>query len=396
MKPIPTIREINSNISSDLRSKLNLSIEYLKKTLDAFALVLSAQFHLAYLFLKDIQDNMFPDKATTADQGGTLERQGIIYMNRNRFPDSVGSFRIGITGIAGSILRINLTFKSNEGTLNPGQVYILDSEYTLTGTDDKIDVRSIGAGVEYNLNVADNLTITEPVIGVDKTVSVVEVLVQPKAAETTELYRAAILSAIQLEPQGGSRADYRQWCTDAQGVRLVYPYVQDINTGEVDLYVEAIIADSLDQVGIGKKGIPTNAILNDVADVIEQDPDVTKPINERCRRPIQAFPNVQAITLVPVDVTIAGLSDYSLSVQDAIESSIVDFLYDVRPFISGADLRRNKNDILYSGKVQSVVTDTLTNGNFFNVLTLYVDGNEIVSYEFTLGNIPYLRNLTFV
>jgi len=390
MKPIPTIKELYTNISNDLRSKLNLQIDYLKKTLDAFSVVMSGFFHLAYLYLSDVQDNIFPDKATTADQGGTLERQGIIYMNRNPFPDSIGSFKLGVTGVAGSILRVNLTFKSNEGALNPGQLYILDSEYELTGTDDEIEVRSVGAGVEYNLNVDDELTITEPVIGVDKTVSVLEILEQPKAGETTELYRQAILNAIQLEPQGGSRADYRQWSTDAQGVRLVYPYVRDVDTGTIDLYVEATLVDSADG-----KGTPTAEILEEVEEVIEMDPDVTKPIYERGRRPMQADPNVLPIVLVPVDIQILGLSDSSTSVQETIESSIVDFLYDVRPFIAGADLRRNKNDILYSGKLQGIVTDALINGNFFNVLNLSVDGNLVTSYEFTLGNIPYLRNLTF-
>lgn len=390
MKPIPSIKEINTNISNDLRSKLNLSIDYLKKNYDALALVLSAQYHLVYLYLSDIQDNIFPDKATTADQGGTLERQGMIYMNRNPFPDTVGSFKVSVTGVAGSVLRVNLTFKSNEDSLNPGQVYILDSAYTLTGTSDVIEIRSIGAGVDYNLNVADKLTITEPVIGVNKTVTVTEVLVQPKAGETTELYRQAILNAIQLEPQGGSRADYRQWCTDAQGVRLVYPYVPDVDTGDISLYVEATLVDSNDG-----KGTPTSTILSDVEDVIEQDPDTTKPINERGRRPMQANVTVLPIVLIPVDVTIKGLNVDTTAVRASINSSITDLLYNVRPFISGADLRRNKNDILYSGKVQSVVTDTLTNGNFFNLLTLYVDGNAITSYEFTLGNIPYLRNLTY-
>jgi uncharacterized phage protein gp47/JayE len=390
MKPVPKITEIYSNISSDLRSKLNLASDYLKKTLDAFALVLSAQFYLSYLYLNDIQDNMFPDKATTADQGGTLERQGIIYMNRNPFPNSVGSFKVAVTGVAGSVLRVNLTFKSNEGTLNPGQVYILDAEYTLTGTDDEIEIRSIGAGVDFNLNVADRLTITEPVIGVDKTVTVTEVLVQPKAGETIELYRQAILNAIQLEPQGGSRADYRQWSSDAQGVRLVYPYVRDGYPGNVDVYVEATIVDSTDSMGT-----PSGSILTEVEAVIEQDPDISKPINERGRRPLQAVVTAIPITLIPVDVTIVGLVDNSASVQNAIENSLVDFLYDVRPFISGADLRRNKNDILYSGKVQSVVTDALVNGNYFNSLTLYVGGSEVVSYEFSLGNVPYLRNLIF-
>lgn len=390
MKPIPSIKDINTNMSNDIRSRLNLTIDYLKKTYDALVLVLSAQFHLAYLFLSDIQDNIFPDKATTADQGGTLERQGMIYMNRNPFPDSIGSFKVGVTGVAGSVLRVNLTFKSNEGTLNPGQVYILDSEYTLTGTDDEIEIRSIGAGVEFNLNVDDNLTITEPVIGVDKTVTVLEVLVQPKAGETTELYRQAILNAIQLEPQGGSRADYRQWSSDAQGVRAVYPYVRDIDAGTIDIYVEATLVDSTDG-----KGTPSPSILAEVEEVIEMDPDITKPLNERGRRPMQAYPDVQAITLVPVDITITGLNDDSASVKSAIESSVNDFLYDVRPFISGADLRRNKNDVLYSGKIQSVVTEALINGNFFNILDLYVDGNLVTSYEFTLGNIPYLRNLIY-
>ena len=190
--------------------------------------------------------------------------------------------------------------------------------------------------------------------------------------------------------QGGSRSDYRQWASDAQGVRLIYPYVRDVDASIVDVYVEATIADSTDG-----KGTPSGSILTEVEEVIEQDPDVTKPINERGRRPMQADVQVSAITLVPVDVTISGLNDASASVQSAIQTSIENFLYDVRPFISGADLRRNKNDILYSGKVQSVVTDTLVNGNFFNTLDLYVDGNLIVSYEFTLGNIPYLRNLNF-
>jgi uncharacterized phage protein gp47/JayE len=395
VKPIPTIQQITANISSDLISRLNLTTDYLKKTYDALALVLSAQLHLSYLFLSDIQDNIFPDKATTADQGGTLERQGLIYMNRNPFPDSVGSFKVAVTGVAGSVLRVNLTFKSNEDSLNPGQVYILDSEYILTGGEDDeediIEIRSIGAGVDYNLNVDDKLTITEPVIGVDKTVTITEVVIQPKAGETTELYRQAILNAIQLEPQGGSRADYRQWCTDAQGVRLVYPYVRDVDASIIDLYVEATLVDSTDG-----KGTPSSTILTDVEDVVEMDPDITKPINERGRRPMQANVQASAITLVPVDIAIAGLNDDSQSVKDAIESSINEFLYDVRPFISGADLRRNKNDVLYSGKVQSVVTDVLTNGNFFNVLTLFVDGNEVVSYEYTLGNIPYLRNLNYV
>lgn len=390
MKTIPSIIELNEDIANDLRSKLGLTDDDLKKVASALPLVLSGQFKLAYLFLGDIQDNVFPDKASTELNGGTLERQGQIYLNRNPFPDSIGVFNLSVTGVAGSILRSDLTFKSNDDSLSPGQVYVLDTEYTLTGTGDIIEVRSLGAGVDFNLNVGNNLTITEPVIGVDKTVTVSEVVTQPTAGETEELYRQAILNAIQLEPQGGSKSDYRIWAGDAQGVRFIYPYVRDGEAGTVDIYVEATLIDSNDG-----KGTPTTAILNDVLEVINFDPDVTKPDNERARRPMQANVVVSAISLIPVDVTITGLNDDSASVQTSIQNSIIDFIYGVRPYIDGADLLRNKNDILYSGNVQGVVTDSLVNGNFFNVLDLKVDGNTVTSYEFGLGNIPYLRNLIF-
>ena len=391
MKPIPSIVELQQLLADDFRNKLDLSDDDLKKTLNAFDLVISAQLKLLYLFLSDIQNNVFPDTANTEEEGGTLNRMGKIYLNRLPFPDAIGVFNISVSGIIGSTLRADLTFKSNDDALNAGQLYVLDSEHIMVTTTDVIEVRSLGAGVDFNLNVADRLTITEPVIGIDKTVVVDTVVTQPTAGETTENYRDAILKAIQLEPQGGAKSDYRQWATDAQGVRLIYPYVRDSNEGIVDIYVEATLADSIDG-----KGTPTLAILDEVEAVIEQDPDVSKPINERGRRPAQANAIPLAVELLPVDIVISGLIDSSPAVRSVIESSITEMLYDVRPFIYGADLMRNKNDILYSGKVQSVVTDSLTNGNFFNTLSLFVDGNPVVSYNFDLGNIPYLRNLTYL
>ena len=390
MKPIPSIVELQQKITEDFKSKLNLSDDDLKRTLNAFSLVLSGQMKILYLFLADIQNNIFPDTADSVDQGGTLERIGQIYLNRPPFLDAIGVFNISVNGIIGSVLRESLTFKSNEDALNPGQLFVLDSEHIMVSTTDVIKVRSLGAGTDFNLSVNDKLTITEPVIGVDKTVTVTAVTTQPTAGETLENYRDAILRAIQLEPQGGSKSDYRQWASDAHGVRLVYPYVRDTDAGIVDVYVEATLPDSTDG-----KGTPTTTILNEVLAVIEQDPDLSKPINERGRRPIQANVITSAISLIPVDVTIAGLNNSSQAVKDVIESALKDMLYQVRPYISGADLLRNKNNTLYSGRVQSVVTDALANGNFFNQLTLIVDGNSVVSYEFDLGNIPYLRNLTY-
>lgn len=391
MQNIPTIIELNEALEADFRSKLNLSDDDLKKVLTAFNAVLAAQFKLVHLFLSDIQNNIFPDTADLLINGGTLERLGLIYLGRNPNPATVGVFELSVTGVVGSTLRSGLTFKANDDAKNGGKLFILDAEYTLVSGANIIEVRALGNGTEYDLNVGDELTITEPVIGVDQTSTVSLVVTQPTASESVDNYRQAVLDAIQLEPQGGAKTDYRLWASDAPGVRRVYPYVRESNAGVVDVFVEATLADSTDG-----EGTPSASLLNDVKEVIEFDPDTTKPINERGRRPIQAIVETSAVNLVPVDVNIIGLVENTATIQTAVLNNLKTFLRDVRPYIAGADLARNKNDILYSARLQGVVTDVLDNTNFFTSFEMLVNGVSEISYTIGGANIPYLRNLNFV
>ena len=391
MRPIPELQEIKDALANDFKDKLNLTDANLKYVLNALDVVLAAQFKLAYLYLSDVQNNIFPDTADSESIGGTLERLGRIYLNRNPRPATVGTFEASVTGSAGAVLRQGLTFKSNEDAKNPSQLYILDAEYTLTGTGDIIEIRSLGSGTEFDLDVNDNLTITEPILGVTQTITITTVIDQPLASENLEDYRQAILDAIQLEPQGGSKTDYRLWASDAQGVKKVYPKVKNDDAGTVQVYVEATTENSTDGYGT-----PSSALLTDVEEVIQFDPDETKPTNERGRRPIQAFLEVLPISIVPVDVNIVELNDDSAAVKTAIENNMKSFLEDVRPYIAGADLPRSKNDILYSARLQSVATDVLEASNFFNDFVMLVNGVGVTSFTFPVGEIPYLRTVTYV
>lgn len=385
MRPIPTMQEIKESISNDFKSRLNLLSNNLKRFLNAFSIVESAKFKLLYLFLQDIQNNIFPDTADLEANGGTLERMGRIYLGRNPRAATVGVFNLNVTGVAGSVLRSGLTFKSNENSLSPGQLYVLDLEYTMTGTNDVIEVRSLGAGAEFDLNELDELTITEPVLGVNQIVVVNEVVEQPKAGESIEDYRQAILDSFQLEPQGGSRTDYRLWASDAQGVRRVYPYVKNGEPGTVQVYVESTQGN----------GVPSSGLLQDVEDVIYFDPDESRPLNERGRIPIQANLEVLPVEIVPVTLTITGLSQDTTDIRNAIRNNIELYLKDVRPFVSGADLARNRNDVVYASRLQSVATDVLENSNFFTGFSMTVGGNAVSSYQFNLGFIPELISITY-
>lgn len=226
MANIPTIFEINANIANDLKNKLDLSDSGLKKTLDVFAGVLAAQFKLTYLALSDVQNQLFVDTADTSENGGTLDRWGDIWLGRIRNSSSSGVYEISLDFAENSVLRQNLTFKSNDESFSPSMQYILDEQETLTSSNNTVQIRSLLGGSQVLLEVGDTLTINEPVIGVDQVVTVVAVVEQPLEEESVDDYRSAILQSIQLEPQGGAKTDYRLWASDAQGVKSVYPYVK--------------------------------------------------------------------------------------------------------------------------------------------------------------------------
>ncbi|MBB6236488.1 putative phage protein gp47/JayE [Pedobacter sp. AK013] len=391
MKPIPSLIEIKNRIELDFKSKLDLADTDLRKVFDALDSVLAAELKLIYLYLQDVLNNVFPDTADTAANGGELNRIGQIYLNRQPRTPTDGKYNVTVNGSIGAVLRSGLIFKSNDSSNAPGNLYVLDTEFVIGQVPDTIVLRSVNAGKEYLLNVGDGLSVTEPVIGLDQSVVVSEIVQQPTQAEDTDLYRQNILDAIRLEPQGGAKTDYRIWASDAPGVRKVYPYVKNGDAGTVQVYVEATPVDSEDG-----HGTPSGAILASVAEVIEFDPDETLPLNERGRRPIQAVIEVLPIDAIPIDVNITGLQVDTSTIRSAISENLAAYLADIRPYISGADLPRDRNDNLTTVKLQSVVNDTIGNANTFLNFNMLVDGALANIYQFSAGTIPYLRTVTYL
>lgn len=156
------------------------------------------------------------------------------------------------------------------------------------------------------------------------------------------------------------------------------------------MYLESTVDDSIDGYGT-----PSQALIDSVIEVINFDPDETKPINDRGRLPIQVTLEVLSIAPNPVDITITGLVDVTDEIKLAVRENLEDYLSEIRPYVAGADLARNKNDIVYSARAQSVVADVLSSDNFFTSFSLLVNGVNQNSFLFSRENIPYLRNLTF-
>ena len=388
MIAIPTIKELFDSVLTDLKSELSINIPVFgKAVLIAFAAVQAAKLKLFYLAIATLQKNQWVDTAEPEEQGGNLERFGRVKLDRDRNAAVSAEYVVDVTGTIGATIDASQTFKSNDDSLNPGQLFVLDDAYTLTAVTDQITLRAIDGGLDSKLDVADKLTSTSPILNVDSEVTVDSVTVEPIDRETIEEYRSAIVEAFRLEPQGGAPSDYRIWASDVTGVRKVYPYATDATKNTVTVYVEINSGD----------GTAPALILDEVADVLEMDPDTTKPDNERGRRPLGILSiEVESITPETIDIEITGLANDTTSVRATIESALSAMLFEVRPFIAGADVLENQNDTITSSKIGFGIQSAIGNGNFFESVSFEVDSVAETSYTFLLGNIPKLGTITYV
>lgn len=393
MANIPTISELYSQILNDLRTELGITATFWGKIyLRAQAAVHAGRLKLLYLFAASVQKNVFPDLADEESKGGTLERFGRIILGRDRFPASAGKYVIDIVGDIGATIPINTTFKSDDSSLNPQKLFILDAAYVLVATNDQITLRATEVGVESKLDIGNTLTATAPLINVNDQGTVASEDTAPIAAEDIEDYRTKILTQYRLEAQGGARADYRLWTADVSGLRTVYPYAVSGDINELDIYIEAE-SDSSDPIG---SGIPPASMVIEVAAVIEFDPDTTKPLNERGRRPATVIVNYFDIVPLNVDINIYNLNDSSQTEKDAIENTVKAYLNDIRPYIAGADDPNNIQDTLYLSNLISVINSAISSGNSFTKVEFSVNGVPSDTRIFTNGDIPLLNTITYL
>lgn len=379
MSNIPKLSEIYEGLIFDIEAELNITIPTSGKSfLRALAAVLAGVIYLYYLAIGQLQKNVFADTADPEASGGTLERFGRVKLNRNPFPATAGEYALTITGVEGSVIAASTTWKSDDTSLNPGFLFVLDDEYTLVSGTNTITVRALTSGIQAELEVGDTLTATIPIANVNASATVTAIVTEPLDGETTEEYRAAILQSYRLEPQGGAAADYRLWSLDAQGVATSYPYAKSGDSNTINLFVEASAGD----------GTASAPLLAAVEAVVELDPDTTLPILERGRRPLGVL-EVYYLSVSPlvVNIDIADFVDITAAKQTAIQSAIVELLAGIRPFVAAIDPVEDKNDILSTNIINAAVLQAVP-GSSYGAITLEIDGNNYTTYTFIDGDIP--------
>lgn len=388
MTTIPTFSEIRASILADLETEYSISI-LLRPFLYIWASIQASKFKLIYLLLGQVQKNVAPD---TAD-AETLVRFGQIKLGRPPRVAVAAQYAVDITMTDEGTIPAGTTFKTDEGTTSPDKLFILDADFVYAGATPavaEITVRALEAGVDSRLTAGDTMTATAP-IAISEGIGVwSSVVVSPLAAEDIEDYRQTVLQGFRLEAQGGATADWRLWATDAAGVKQAYPYAKSGAPNEIDLYIEATVADSTDG-----HGTPGSTILAEVEDCIELDPDTTLSLAERGRRPLGVYAvNVQAVVLKAIGVTITGFVGRTAATDAILAAAIGEVVDKVRPFIAACDDPTLRNDIISRNSIIQAVMAAIP-GSVFTDIELQVDSTVLINYQVANGNIPYLSFITY-
>lgn len=391
MNNIPTLQQIKNDITADIQTQYGNTISPIGKVfLRAQAAVSAAKIWQLYMALAFVQKNIFVDTADPSEMGGTLDRFGYVKLGRNRYQATAGVYKLQVTGSIGATIPASTTFKSDDTSLSPGYLFILDSAYTLISPTDTINVRALTPGIESKLNIADTLTATSPIPLVNSSATVGVIVTPPLAAETIEDYRQKIIDSYRLEPQGGAATDYRLWSADAQGVERVYPYATSGTASSVDLYIEATTVDSTDG-----KGTPSAQLFLDVEAVVNFNPNTSLALNERGRRPLQVKVNYYPITVQNVDITITMFVGLTPTIQAALLVALTNMVNKIRPFVDSADIASDRNDTIDQNKVISAILNNQP-GSSFGAISITVSGTPVTSYQFILGFIPNLNSVSYV
>lgn len=397
---IPTLNDLYISIKGDLEAEIGINISLFGKAyLRGLAAVQAGRMKLIYLAIANLQKNIFPDLAESELIGGTLERFGRVKLGRNPFSALAGQYDIAMIGTIGATIPANTTFKSDDSSANPGKMFVLDNPFTFVASFGSINIRSLEGGLDSRLNINDTLTATAPLLNANEQGIVTLETITPLAAETLEDYRDKIVDAFQLEPQGGAGTDYRLWAADVQGVERVYPYAKTGFSNELEIFVESTIIDSTDG-----KGTPPQAMIDLVWDgsvspstgAIEFDPDPSKPLNERGRRPLSVLNiDMQPISIATIDIEIVGYFGITAAIQTTIFNALKEELSNVRPFVSSSDIIQNKNDIYNLNKIIFTIQSAVPTAVFASV-NLKVNAIGQASYQFLGGEIPFLNAPTYV
>ena len=379
----PTTKEIQDSIINQVVASTSTVAELLPRAFTRFfAKVLAGVFMLIYkyagwMFLQIFVRTASFQETTVLGQTLTpLIEWGRLIGVGDPTPAIQAELLLDIvvTNQTGSLLAGTQAVSNKNGI-----TYILLSPVTLDAATKQGTFRAAsdidggtGGGTIGNLDPGDIVSFVNPLANVERDMSVDSVTTTGVDGETEPVYRQRVIDRFQQQPQGGSGVDYVIWGVIEGIVKSIYPYTGE--DGFVDVYVEVFPSVEPD-------GIPTQQILDDVADVITFDDGA------QTRKPINAKLNTLPITRLEFTVNVIGMEvPDSGTTEPLIVEALETYFLEREPFIDGV-IPLPRRDRVQVSNVNSIVDSFVSAaGGSFIGITLFLGALQIqIEYSFQFG-----------
>lgn len=293
----PPLTDLIGRIAADIESRLPGADAKLRRSvLNVLARVMAGSAHGLYGYLDFLAKQIMPDTA----EAEYLERWASIW-GIFRKPAAAARGDIAFSGTDGVTVPAGTVVQRSDGA-----EFTTDADGTIAAGTASVAVTAVTAGEDGNTQAASQLTLVNPIAGIDAT-ALVETggLSGGVDIETDAALLVRLLARIQQPPHGGAGFDYETWALQIAGVTRAWVYPAELGLGTIT--VRFMMDDSY------ADGIPQAADVVIVQDHLD------------LMRPVTADVTVVAPVAVPLALTIELTPD-TAAVHAAVETELRDML----------------------------------------------------------------------
>lgn len=364
---IPTTKEIENRVVSDIESKTSQSTPLLFKAFNrVIAFALSGVFTILYKFGQWVLKQIF----TITQDSDSLELKGDQY-DIPRKTATASTLTADFTGDNGTVIPAGKQFRGDSN----GLLYSLQTTEEIAAGTASGYVLCLTSGAAGNLINGSTLTILKPISGLDNQATISATVTEGEDQEAIEDYRARISEREKTPPQGGSLVDYILWAKEVAGITRAFAWghreVAAISPGYVSVY--PLNDDEASR-------IPSGAKLTEVQEYID-DPT---------RAPMQvAIINVPAMIEETFNITVTALDPNTAAIRNAFAENVEAYLLAREPqqFTDQLDV---KNVVSRAG-IEAVY---INSGAQSVTLTIDMGAGAVESYELQYNELAILGTIT--
>lgn len=249
----PTLRELITQMTTDAEREAGAK-QLRQSNLRVLPKVFAYACHALYGFITWILKQLFADTA----EAQYLERQASIQgINRRAASKATGTLTVSYT--EGSTVPIGTIFMADDQTRYETTAAPEVGSYT-------VPVQCLETGTVGNREEGLTYTLVSPVTGVDAE-AIGSEMAGGAEAESDESLRERLLYRLRNPPRGGTATDYVAWAKEVPGVTRAWCFPKEQGVGTV------VVRFATD--GLTETGIPTEGMVQIVADYIAQAAPVT-------------------------------------------------------------------------------------------------------------------------